>query len=216
MNWPGPERWEKLWRAIGATGNPSPWYEQLSRAYGEAHRSYHNQQHIAECLMEFDAARHLAEGPDTVELALWFHDAIYDSRRSDNEERSAALAKRCLETAGLPQLSATVSNLVIATKHDGETGTPDTALVVDIDLSILGKPESRFEEYERQVREEYDWVPLPVFNSKRAELLDRFLARKQIYRTKFFAERYEQSARRNLARSIQILKQFGDTKGHPD
>ena len=95
MNWPTQHRWTALWPRAGAS-IPAGWYERLTAAYAEPHRHYHNQQHIAECLAEFDQARHLALQPEAVELALWFHDAVYDPKAGDNEEQSAALAQRCL------------------------------------------------------------------------------------------------------------------------
>src|SRR6185436_9293929 len=97
MNWPAQERWRRLWQAAGATGEPAGWYEKLTAAYAEPQRHYHNQQHIAECLAEFDRARHLTQQPVELELALWFHDAVYEPKASDNEEQSAALAQHCLE-----------------------------------------------------------------------------------------------------------------------
>lgn len=206
MNWPGQDRWLQLWQAAGASGDGAAWYEKLTRAYAEPQRHYHNQQHIAECLAEFDGARHLTQQPAVVELALWFHDAVYDPKASDNEEQSAAMARLCLETSGASRLAVTVSDLVMATKaHSIEAG-PDAALMVDVDLSILGQGEQRFAEYEAQVREEYRWVPKLIFNSKRAEILERFLARSRIYATDFFATKYEQQARRNLESSIRLLK----------
>ena len=161
---------------------------------------------LAECLAEFDGARHLTQQPAAVELALWFHDAVYDPKAGDNEEQSAAMAKDCLETGGLSKLAVTVSDLVMATKSHSTEAGPDAALMVDVDLSILGKGEQRFTEYEAQIREEYRSVPKLIFNFKRAEILERFLARSRIYATDFFATKYEQQARRNLAGSIRQLK----------
>jgi predicted metal-dependent HD superfamily phosphohydrolase len=208
MNWPGPERWSRLWAAAGAMGDPAPWYAKLTEAYAEPARRYHNQQHIAECLAEFDAARQLAQQPVAAELALWFHDAVYDPKAGDNEEQSAALAKRCLEAAGRADLARTVAILVMATKLHGTDAGPDAALVVDVDLSILGKGEARFAEYETQIRQEYSWVPKLVFKPKRAKILQRFLDRERIYTHEHFVTRYEQSARRNLEDSIRKLKRF--------
>jgi len=208
MNWPGPERWLRLWTEAGATGEALPWHERLSLAYAEPQRHYHNQQHIAACLAEFDEARALARHPIAVEFALWFHDAVYDPRGTDNETQSAALAADCLQNAGLGPIVGTVEALILATQHTASGGDPDTALLVDIDLSILGKDPGRFAEYEAQIRREYEWVPGPIFNSKRAEILRRFLEREHIYATRHFAERYEQPARRNLEASIQALKRW--------
>jgi len=208
MNWPGEDRWRHLWQAAGATGEPAAWYQRLTAAYAEPQRHYHNQQHIAECLAEFDGARSLAQSPEAVELALWFHDAVYDPKAGDNEERSAAMAGSCLEAHGLSALAPTVSELVMATKtHITAAGT-DAALMVDVDLSILGQGEERFAEYEAQIREEYQSVPSLIFNFKRAEILQRFLARPRLYTTDFFAARYEEKARRNLDASIRNLKRL--------
>jgi len=208
MNWPGQDRWLRLWQAAGGDGDGAPWHEKLTRAYAEPQRHYHNQQHIAECLAEFDGARHLAQQPAAVELALWFHDAVYDPKAGDNEEQSAAMARNCLETGGPSRLAATVSDLVMATKSHSTEAGPDAALMVDVDLSILGQGEQRFVEYESQIREEYRSVPKLIFNFKRAEILERFLARSRIYATDFFAAKYEQQARRNLEDSIRQLKRI--------
>jgi predicted metal-dependent HD superfamily phosphohydrolase len=206
MSRPGQDRWLRLWEAANASGDGVPWYEKLKHAYAEPQRHYHNQRHIAECLAEFDSARHLAQQPIGVEFALWFHDAVYDPKASDNEEQSAAMARSCLETASLPQLATTVSKLVMATKSHRTEADPDAALMVDVDLSILGQGEQRFAEYEAQIRDEYGFVPDLIFNFKRAEILGRFLVRERIYTTDFFASRYERQARHNLEDSIRKLK----------
>src|SRR5438552_18728326 len=123
----------------GATGAADGWYERLTDAYAKPQRHYHNQQHIADCLTEFDQSRHLARQPAAVELALWLHDAVYDPRRGDNEEQSAALAKCCFEEARLSGLlTETVVKLVMATKNHEVAADSDAGLVVDVDLSILG------------------------------------------------------------------------------
>ena len=199
------ERWKRLWTAAGAAGDSRPWYEQLQRAYSEPQRYYHNKQHISDCLAEFDQARHLASSPLAVEFALWFHDAVYDPKASDNEERSASLAEQCLESAGLVKHVAITRELVMATKKHDAT-SPDAALMVDIDLSIFGKPENRFAEYERQIGQEYSWVPTQVFNSKRAEILQCFLEREHLFKNEYFRVRYEQNARGNLRHSIRALQ----------
>ena len=166
--------------------------EELRARYAEPHRRYHTLEHIAHCLEEFDPA--MAADPEAVELAIWFHDAIYDPRRSDNEERSAA---RLLEL--MPEAKR-AAELVLVTKHH-KASTPDEALLVDVDLAILGQPAERFDLYERQIREEYAWVPKLVFKMKRASILRGFLKRPFIYGTELFRAKYEAAARANLSRS---------------
>jgi predicted metal-dependent HD superfamily phosphohydrolase len=198
----------RLWQTIGASGDGVHWYETLSRAYAEPQRHYHNQQHISECLAEFDGARHLAKEPSFVEFALWFHDAVYDPKAGDNEERSAAMANTCLSDAGLREIATRVGALVMVTKLHDPDANSDAALMMDVDLSILGQDPKRFAEYELQIRKEYSFVPRLIFNFKRAQILERFLARPRIYATAHFVSRYEEAARRNLADSIRKLRRL--------
>ena len=199
-------RWTALWQAAGASGDPAAQYQALQACYSGPDRFYHNLRHLADCLEEFDVAKPLAKNPTAVELALMFHDAIYDSRASDNEERSAEMAIKMLSAAGTASdLSEEVSRLILATKHVAAAVTNDAALVVDVDLTILGQPGRRFDEYEQGIRQEYLWVQPDLFALKRAEILRRFLERERIYATDFFATKYEQSARKNLAASLKKL-----------
>jgi predicted metal-dependent HD superfamily phosphohydrolase len=96
-----------------------------------------------------------------------------------------------------------VVDLIMATKHHSPPADSDAALVVDVDLAILGQPEQRFAEYEQQIRQEYAWVPQPIFTSKRSEILQRFLDREHIYATESFRQKYEARARQNLEQAIQ-------------
>jgi predicted metal-dependent HD superfamily phosphohydrolase len=199
-------RWNGLCDQIGTQKETAAWYDQLAGLYSEPHRHYHNAQHIADCLNEFDSARTIAREPLAIELALWFHDAVYDPRAPDNEERSAELAARFIvKTNAAKAIQPSVVQLVLATKtHDGSLHA-DAPLMVDIDLSIFGKSPERFWEYEKQIRKEYEWVPENIFKSKRAEILKRFLAREKIFNTELFFSKYEQPARANLAESIRRL-----------
>jgi predicted metal-dependent HD superfamily phosphohydrolase len=183
------------------------WFEKIVRHYDEPHRRYHNQKHIAHCLAEFRSARQLTENSAEVELALWLHDVIYDPRRGDNEEQSAEFARAlCREAQPGELVERRVVDLVLATKHNATPVNADARLVVDIDLAILGQDEERFWRYEREIREEYAFVPEEVFRAKRAEILEKFLERERIYATDFFFGKYEERARENLRKSIAALR----------
>jgi predicted metal-dependent HD superfamily phosphohydrolase len=198
-------RWMDAWRRIGAAPPPSLRADLLAR-YAEPHRAYHTVQHLDECLAALVPAAHLAQRLGEVELALWFHDAIYDPRADDNEERSAHWAEHAVIDAGADRdAAARVAELVLATKHDAAPPPGDATLVVDVDLAILGADEARFAEYERQVRQEYAWMPDAAFRRGRAQVLASFLARPSIYGTRWFAERLEDRARANLQRSLDAL-----------
>jgi predicted metal-dependent HD superfamily phosphohydrolase len=151
-------------------------------------------------------ARARAARPGEVAIALWFHDAIYDSRASDNEARSAAWAEQVITAAGGPkEVGARVKDLILATRHIQPPGSGDQALLVDIDLAILGADPVRYDEYEDQIRREYAWVPERTFRAERARLLAGFLARPGIYSTAHFGDRLEMRARANLQRSLTRL-----------
>ena len=193
-------RWHELWERLG--GRPADGlYEELIGRYQEPHRKYHTPRHLDECFAHLDAARTLAEHAAEVELALWFHDAVYDTRRQDNEEKSADWARRVCPAEAADRVHA----LILATRHDAVPSGRDAELLVDIDLSILGAAPERFDEYELQVREEYAWVPGFVFRRKRAEILEGFLARPAIFGTEMFFHSLEQAARANLRRSLDRL-----------
>ena len=201
------QRWMSLWERIGAQGNAHEVYNDLVARYSEPHRAYHTLEHIGHCLDELEQVRHLATNPDAVELALWYHDAIYDTKTKDSEERSAALAVEMVENALLPSsFGQSVANLIMATKHTSAPTDPDVQLLVDTDLSILGQSEDRFDEYERQVRKEYEWVAKDAFTAGRSAILKSFLDRPTIYSTPFFRNKYEAQARANIARSLARLR----------
>ena len=172
----------------------------------EPHRRYHTLQHLRECLDLFAHDRALAERPGEVALALWFHDAVYDTGRHDNEAESAAWARRVLLEAGADAAVADrVHALIMATRHSELPRTPDATLLVDIDLAILGAEPARFAEYERQIRDEYGFVPEAAFREKRAAILRGFLERPALFSTPRYAERFDKPARANLARAIAGL-----------
>ena len=163
MNMPGHTEWTATWDGLGVKAPDGRLYEELVARYSAPERHYHTLQHLDECFARLAESRQFAEQVHEIELALWFHDAIYDVRSHDNEERSAAWAEEVALRAGLsPPVAASIRTLIVATRHDALPVTSDSALLVDIDLAILGAPAERFDEYERQVRQEYDWVPAPL------------------------------------------------------
>jgi predicted metal-dependent HD superfamily phosphohydrolase len=199
--------WQRLWRELGADPVPLGLYNQLVAAYSEAHRRYHTLQHLRACLVHLDAAATLAQRPAEVELALWFHDAVYDPRCADNEERSAEWAWRSILAAGCEEeIAQRVQDMVLATQGHDASDDPDTRLLLDIDLAILGAAPARFDEYEAQIRAEYAHVAEPQFRAGRAQVLAAFLARPRIYLTSAFHDALEHRARENIGRSLAALQ----------
>jgi predicted metal-dependent HD superfamily phosphohydrolase len=205
---PSPERWKATWKELGVPITPAllSAYENLIARYSEPHRKYHTVRHLDDCLTKLDEIRTVAERPAEVEVALWFHDAIYE-RSNQNEAKSADLAAEVARNAGKPPDSIKrVSDLIMATRHDAPSEGNDAGVLVDVDLSILGDSPDRFDEYERQVREEYSWVPEVLFKRERKKILEDFLARPAIFNTEQFRDRYERQARANLQRSLHKLR----------
>ncbi len=190
-------------------GNPpaEDAFEQLVAAYGQPRRHYHGLGHIEHCLREFDAVAGLARRPDSVEFAIWTHDAVYDPMASDNEEKSARLALEILAGSGCPEaVQVEVRDLILATRHNETPPSPDAALVVDIDLSILGQPPETFDSYEAAIRAEYVRVPDTIYAAGRSRILSGFLDRSRIYFTEHFESKYGVRARLNLKRAVSMLR----------
>ena len=204
------EQWLATWRELGAAA-PAGLNEELMARYAEPHRHYHTTRHLEECFAELAAVRADATRPAEVELALWCHDAIYDTARHDNEQRSAEWARSVVAQAGLDaSVGERVAALIMTTRHDAVPTNIDAAVLVDVDLSILGAPPPRFDEYEREVRAEYAHVPDVLFRRERRKILRRLLERPQLYNTPRMHESHEQRARANLERSVARLKpKFG-------
>ncbi len=200
------QRWLELWSRLGAQGSGASVFDQLTAAYAEPGRAYHTAEHIRDCLAELDLTRDLAQHPDAVEAALWFHDAVYLPGASDNEHQSAELACTVLSMAAVPRgVADRTAALVLATKHAGVPSSPDEQLVSDIDLSILGREPGIFDAFERLIRREYAWVPEPTYRHERSAVLTGFLRRRSIYQTDQFRHRYEALARANLQRLLDQL-----------
>ena len=197
-------KWNDLHKRINAKGNSEKAYAELLNLYGESHRAYHNIVHIAHALGEFNNAKHLMDNPEAVETALWYHDAIYDTHSKDNEEKSAQLAAKRLSEAGLTDsFVEDVNKLILATKHKEIPKEKDARYAVDIDLVALGKPEREFDEYGKDIREEYNWVSEEQFKQERSTILKSFLKRQSVYLTDFFKEKYEAKAIKNLERALE-------------
>lgn len=200
-------RWTTLWQQLQAPSVPQATFDALIRAYSSPDRFYHTLNHIQDCLVVFDRCQFLADCPPAIELAIWFHDAIYDPHRSDNEQKSAEWAEDVIGRSGLDRdLGAKVADLILATRHQGVVKDRDAQMLVDVDLSILGREAVVFWQYETNIRREYAWVPESLFRQKRVEILRSFLNRSSIYGLKEYQQQFENRARMNLAHAIARLE----------
>ena len=202
--------WIRCWQALGATGDGLALMQQLIAAYQKPQRHYHTVQHLGECLSLLAGQMHIAQHPAEIEMALWFHDAIYDVHAKDNEAQSAAWATAALLMAGVGEEAITrIHALIMVTCHSGQPETADEQLLVDIDLAILGQAPQRFREYEAQIKAEYAWVEEQLFQRTRLGILKTFAARQPIYGTPALAELLERQAHHNLDGAIAQLAAGG-------
>lgn len=198
-------RWSKLWHDLGAP-MPVGSYEKLVSAYDEPHRRYHTMLHISNSLEMLDWHHFKAHDPLSVELAIWLHDFHYDVRSSENEERSALFASEMLSGSGLHARAKEVGDLIRSTDHSETFLEGDFALLSDIDLSILGTKREVYNLYASEIRSEYAHVPESLYCSKRAEILESFMRRKNIYHKASFRDQYQAKALSNMRAEVLYLK----------
>jgi predicted metal-dependent HD superfamily phosphohydrolase len=177
--------------------------EALIAAYSAPGRHYHNLAHIQDCLAKLVDVDGLSEAErDTLSEAIWWHDVVYDPTRSDNEEFSAQLAQAHVG----PDIAREVGRLIRLTKtHEVERNDRLGAILISIDLSILGAEPARYDAYAAAIRKEYAHVPDRDYRAGRARVLRQFAERPFIFPDAAFAEAYDRQARENLARELALL-----------
>ncbi len=202
----------RLWRswvdaavAVGARGDVADVGARLLASYAEPHRGYHNLTHLAEMLANAETLTPYAENPAAVVLAAWFHDAVYDPRAVDSEERSAALAESELAALRVPAATAAhVAGLVrITVTHLPDDR--DTAVVSDADLAVLASGPERYRAYVEGVRREYAHVSDELFRAGRAAILRGLLDRERIFQTDYGSVHWEAPARRNITDELRAM-----------
>jgi predicted metal-dependent HD superfamily phosphohydrolase len=178
------------------------WVE-LKRNYSLRDRYYHTLTHLENMYMQLYAVKDQINDWDTILFALFYHDAIYHVTRSDNEERSAAIAKKRLEQLNFPseRINRCIQH-ILATKSHDICDDDDTNFLIDADLSILGQSWDLYERYIRAVRKEYSIFPDFVYNAGRKKVLKHFLEMKRIFKSDHFYMKYEKIARANIQREI--------------
>jgi predicted metal-dependent HD superfamily phosphohydrolase len=202
--------WAKLLERYGvAPADAYPVFDVLVAAHSAPDRHYHNLEHVAEMLRVVSRLVGIADDPSVLQLAAWFHDAVYDPRARDNEDRSAELAAALLGPVGVPRADLErVGRLVRATAHLADTepaGDRETAILLDADLAILGASPERYQRYAADIRREYAWVPEADFRAGRSRVIGHFLARHRLFRTDLMYAEGEAAARANLRAELASL-----------
>ncbi|MFT5647112.1 MAG: putative metal-dependent HD superfamily phosphohydrolase [Aureispira sp.] len=176
------------------------YYQQLYDLYTDSNRHYHNLVHIFNLLNLVDTYKISIEQPLLFELAVWYHDAIYNAKAKDNELQSAILVQKLfskyLDSRGLSYVNA----LIMSTEgHFPKLENQDTYLFLDFDLSILAAESSVYNLYSEAIWQEYKIAYIKVlYNMGRKKVLKNFLARDKIYFSPVFFAKYEAKARQNI------------------
>ena len=204
------DRFSALWERVGGLAGPDAAWRSLDAGYGEAGRHYHDWRHVAALLAGHDAVRTLPDfvglDADAIDLAIFFHDAVYDPGRQDNEALSAALLADSAGAASAKPIKRVAVEMILATAAHGPSTDPATRLLLDLDLAILGAPRPDYETYAAAIRREYAAIPDAAWRLGRAAVLDRFLTRARLYQTDHFRARFEVAARANLAAEAAALR----------
>ncbi|REE98754.1 HD domain-containing protein [Thermomonospora umbrina] len=180
----------------------------LVARYDEPHRRYHTARHLAAVLDLVDELAPHADDPDAVRLAAWFHDAVYDPERGDNEELSAVKAERVLADTDLPPtVIAEVARLVRLTRtHDPAPDDRNGGVLCDADLAVLAADPEDYAAYAAAVREEYAFVPDAFFRPARADILRGLVELPALFHTPAARDRFEERARHNLRTELMLLE----------
>jgi predicted metal-dependent HD superfamily phosphohydrolase len=201
-------------------GSPPPanhvlphWAAAFETAYSQKQRHYHTQAHIGAMLTCLDAHRHLLVQPNLVELAIFFHDWVYEPTARDNEMRSIDLLSRFAADVHLSEkdrerVASLIERTITHTLPDveAECRDGDLRLFLDFDLEVLSRPEREYDEYARQIRREYEMYSDAEFCTGRVKVLRGFLGRERLYFSDAFYEAREAKARMNVAREIEMLE----------
>lgn len=200
-------RFGALWRRCVASP-PSPdgarVYADLASRLGEPGRRFHNLSHIDDCLRRFDEVAPHLDDRDAVEVALWFHDAVYEPGNPDNERRSAELFLE-QSTGARPLFRRHVAALVLTTRRDRTPRNNDCKFIDDIDLAGFGAPWDEFMRNGKLLRREFGWQSDADYNRGLTAFLTGLKRRPRFFRTDWFAERLETQARANLDRLLADL-----------
>ncbi|GAB3112343.1 hypothetical protein GCM10027160_14320 [Streptomyces calidiresistens] len=204
-NTPPPET--RLLRLLGDRPEVAARTRELLARWAEPTRHYHTLDHLWAVLHRLDLLTGHAEDPVAVELAAWYHDAVYDPGAPDNEERSARLAEEEIPSLGIsPDRVAEVARLVRLTAgHRTAEGDTNGETLCDADLGVLGGPPEEYARYTAAVRMEYASVPAEAFRAGRAAVLRDLLALPRLYRTPYGAAHWEATARYNLRAELELL-----------
>lgn len=179
-------------------------WDEIEKGYTSKGRHYHTLNHLAYMLILEARHKPASNQQNLLLFAIFYHDIVYSPSRSDNEEKSAAIAEKRLRQLGLPASDiAYVREMIMATKS--HQAHPDALInfLVDLDLAVLGADSTSYDAYSQAVRKEYSIYPDLLYKHGRKKVLQHFLAQPNIYKTPLFQQEFEDKARYNLQQELK-------------
>lgn len=180
------------------------------KRYSEKYRHYHNIEHIKKMLSEVENHKTEIENYNDLVLAIWFHDVVYNPLKKNNEHKSAVYAKKKLKKISVSEESVKhIAYMIERTAEHfkfSEKDTPETKLLLDLDLMSMGSPREIYMQNTENINKEYSIIPQKAFNKGRKAFLEKMLNVERLYRTEYFFNKYEKQARENIAYEISLLE----------
>lgn len=181
-------------------------WQEIVENHSEKERYYHTLNHLENILSQLTAVKQEIQNWDAILFTLYYHDVIYDAQKSDNEEKSAEFAENRMSKASIPvAIIQLCKTQILATKSHQTSSNPDTNYFTDADLSILGQSWEQYLLYCDNVRKEYSIYPDSLYNPGRTKVLSHFLEMERIFKTDFFHNKYEESAKMNIKKEIKQI-----------
>jgi len=181
-------------------------WTEIEQNYSNKKRYYHTLQHLDNLLQQLTEAKNEIQNWEAILFTLYYHDIVYNALKSDNEEKSAELAKtRMTQITVSTQTIELCYNQILATKSHQPSSNSDTNYFTDADLAVLGKPWEIYTAYYKNVRKEYAIYPDFLYNRGRKKVIKHFLAMDRIFKTDFFYNKYETQAKQNLNQELNLL-----------
>ncbi|WP_107037443.1 HD domain-containing protein [Brumimicrobium mesophilum] len=179
-------------------------WDEIEKKYSSKSRHYHNLEHIENMLEELNKIESKVDNLDCLLFAIFYHDIIYISTKSDNEHQSALVFEKRISKTSFDKIEECMSQIQ-ATKDHKMSSDNDTNILLDLDLSVLGKSQEEYIKYSKAIRKEYSIYPDFMYEKGRTKVLKSMYEFDFIYKTDLFRKEYETQAKRNLLFELNLL-----------
>ncbi|CAM4111564.1 MULTISPECIES: hypothetical protein [Flavobacterium] len=176
----------------------------LEKAYSQKKRYYHNLTHLENMMLSFNKYQSEIQMKNEVCYAIFYHDIVYNAKKTDNELKSAEFALSILPKEVTINRTL-VFDMIVATKQHQQNENKDTNWLIDFDLEILAKDWDNYKAYYEQIRKEYKIYPDFLYKPGRKKALQHFLESTNLFQTETYRTLYETKARENIRKEIAQL-----------